>query len=63
MYIPLELQSLLLVKLLPNTYHRSYRTDSSVGHYHWEQHPAMVPFAYILIPDAAIGRKWDTNGV
>lgn len=64
MYISLKLQSsLLLAKLLPDTYHRSYRTDSSASHYHWEQHPVMVPFPCILIPDAAMEWTWDANSM
>lgn len=63
MYISLELQSPLLAKLLPNAYPRSCTINSSASQYHWEQHPVMAPFAYILIPDAAMEWKWDTKSV
>lgn len=46
--------SILLAELLPNTYYRSYIVYSSVSHYHWDSHPVMVTFPYILIPNAAV---------
>lgn len=52
------MQSLiLLAKLLPNTYFRSYIVYSSASDYHWDNHPVMISFPSIFIPNAAVEWK------